>query len=147
VNLARGQALGLGGRVNSGVDIVDGDELPDDLRAAVDRLGWSDDVIRMALSIHCSERLTEMLGPRRPDPIETAKAERAMDLAHSGAWPGPAPRSPATTRPIPPPPGERLALARRPDGRIVRPRQRLTKALIAAGTLDHDDINARPRTP
>ncbi len=40
-----------------------------------------------------------------PDPIDEARARRALDIAHSGGWPGPQPRSPATTRPIPPPPG------------------------------------------
>ena len=40
-----------------------------------------------------------------PDPIDEARARRALDIAHSGAWPGPQPRSPATGRPIPPPPG------------------------------------------
>jgi hypothetical protein len=83
----------------------------------------------------------------RPDRIDVARAQRAMDIAHTGASPGPAPRSPVTTRPIPAPPAERLALARRPDGRIVRPKQPMTKALIQAGKLDHDEINARPRTP
>lgn len=43
----------------------------------------------------------------RRDPVAEAVARRAIDLAHTGAWPGPAPRSPATGRPIPPPPPPR----------------------------------------
>jgi len=59
------------------------------------------------------QRLAEMfLASQRPDaavtapdPIDEARARRALDIAHSGAWPGPQPRSPTTGRPIPPPPG------------------------------------------
>jgi len=58
------------------------------------------------------QRLAELfLASQRPDaaasadPIDEARARRALDIAHSGAWPGPQPRSPTTGRPIPPPPG------------------------------------------
>ncbi len=59
---------------------------------------------RLAELFLASQRPTDA-APSAPDPIDEARGRRALDLAHCGGWPGPQPRSPATGRPIPPPPG------------------------------------------
>jgi len=85
----------------------------DTARAALTAEGLSG----AALGQRLAEQFLDSQNPTAaPDPIDEARARRAIDLAHSGAWPGPQPRSPATGRPIPPPPG-RAGRTRKPHPR------------------------------
>jgi hypothetical protein len=44
------------------------------------------------------------------------------------------------------PPRERLTLVRRADGRVLRPKARMTKELLRAGLVDPSSVKARAST-
>lgn len=49
----------------------------------------------------------ERVASARSRMVDQASARRAWELHHAGGWPGPAPRSPFSGRPIPNPPKRR----------------------------------------
>jgi hypothetical protein len=91
-------------------------ELPRALAAALDQAGGSDELRRQAVRLSGVDRLAELFGAvsttveltPAPDPIERARAERAWALHHTGAWPGPPPRSPYSGALMRPPTNHRI---------------------------------------
>lgn len=71
--------------------------------------------------------------------IDPADADRFLRDTH--------PARPLALVPKKAPPPERLTLIRRPNGRLMRARQRFTKALLAARIVDPAVVKARHPTP